>query len=78
MPDKVQKFIDSLSKKIREKIKKRLVKLKSDPYWGQDIKKMKGREGQVFRLSIGKIRIIYRVQKDDIEIVDIDYRGSIY
>lgn len=78
MPDKIAKFIASLSPKMRAKLKHRLILLKKSPYGGQDIKKLQGVPGEFYRLRFGKIRIIYEVKNTDIEIVDIDYRGNIY
>jgi len=78
MTDKVDKFIKALDPKFRLKIKKRLTELKSAPFEGADIKKLKGYKGKIYRLRMGKLRIIYRVIKEQILIVDIDYRGNIY
>lgn len=77
MPDKISKFIAALNTKMRAKLKKKLVDLKANPFKGQDIKKLTG-FNDFYRLRMGKIRIIYRVVNNDIEIVDIDYRGNIY
>lgn len=78
MTDKIDKFIKSLNPKFRLKLKQRLIKLKSDPFKGEDIKKLKGFKEKIYRLRIGKVRIIYKVVQKRIEIIDIDYRGNIY
>lgn len=77
MSDKVTKFIESLSQKIRAQLKKKLVALKKAPFSMIGVKKMQGEEN-AYRLRVGKIRIVYRIIPGDIEIVDIDYRGNIY
>ncbi len=44
-----------------------------------DIKKMKGKKlANLFRLRVGKYRIIYQMEEDIIRILDIDTRGDIY
>ena len=78
MPDKITKFIQSLSGKVRQKLKFKLLALKKDPYRMKGVKKMQGWGENVYRLRVGKIRIIYKIASKDIEIIDIDYRGNIY
>lgn len=78
MPDRITKFIDSLNEKTRRQLKAKLLALKKSPFSTKGVKKMQGGEN-IFRLRMGKIRIIYRiVSNNDIEVVDIDYRGNIY
>ncbi len=78
MSDRIKKFLDSLDAKTREKIKEYLLEIKKNPFLeGGDIKKLK-KHKNCYRLRIGKIRIVYEVTKEDIEIIDIDYRGNIY
>lgn len=53
--------------------------IKNNPFQNnQDIKKLKGSGGNIYRLRMGKIRVIYKVESNDVEIIDIDYRGNIY
>lgn len=78
MPDRITKFIESLSAKMRLKLKKKLVALKIDPYGMKDVKKMQGYGENAYRLRMGKLRIVYRIIAENVEIVDIDYRGNIY
>lgn len=78
MTDKIQKFINSLDAKRRFQLKQKLLDLKQSPFHGPHIKKLKGDFGACWRLRLGNIRIIYRVDAGQIEIVDIDYRGNIY
>jgi len=78
MPDRIAKFIESLNAKPRKQLKKKLENLKKSPYSMQGVKKLEGMEN-LYRLRMGKIRIIYKItQEDNIEVVDIDYRGNIY
>jgi mRNA interferase RelE/StbE len=77
MTDKIQKFLHSLDKKTKAKLEKRLAQLKKSPFKGNDIKKLKG-YNNLYRLRLGKIRIIYQIANTNVEIIDIDYRGNIY
>lgn len=76
---KIQKFLQSLPKELRKKLFERLALLQKNPYdEALDIKKLKGNT-PLFRLRVGKIRIIYKINKDTVvEIIDIDWRGNIY
>lgn len=78
MSDRIQKFIASLDEKTRSRLKERLLALKMDPLKMHDVKKMRGQGMDVYRLRMGKIRIIYQLKGDNVEIIDIDYRGHIY
>lgn len=78
MADKIAKFIASLSPKIRQALKDKLLALCTDPYATRNVIKMNG-VSETYRLRIGKIRIVYIIKKDStVEIIDIDYRGDIY
>lgn len=78
MTDRIEKFLGSLDVKTKERLKKLLSKIKAAPYECTDLKKLKGLGENFYRVRLGKIRIILRIEKDDIEIMDIDYRGNIY
>ena len=78
MSDKITKFINSLDKKMRLRLKEKLLEVKQNPFFGNDIKKLQGIGENLYRLRIGKIRVIYKILQNDIEIIDIDYRGNIY
>lgn len=78
MPDKITKFIEFLRAKIRKQLKENLLALKNNPYGMKGVKKMNGSDDNIYRLRMGKIRIIYKIDSDKIEIIDIDYRGNIY
>ena len=77
MTDKLTKFIKYLDKKKKSKIKKILNEIKNKDFENKDIKKLKGYK-TLFRVRIGKLRIIFEILDNDIEIIDIDYRGNIY
>jgi mRNA interferase RelE/StbE len=77
MPDKITKFIESLDSKTRVKLKKKLLKLKRDPYGMKDVKKIQGAK-DIYRLRMGKIRILYQIIGNEVYVIDIDFRGNIY
>ena len=43
-----------------------------------DIKKLNPKTKNRFRLSVGKIRVVFEKQKDIINIASIDYRKDVY
>lgn len=79
MTDKVTKFLKVLDQKTKERLKKRLIEVKKNPFNNhEDVKKLKGLGNDVYRLRVGKIRVVYQVIENDIEILAVDYRGNIY
>jgi len=81
------KFLDSCIVKDRERIKKKVRVLfeainqqSSIPFKELDIKKLKGDWKGFLRMRIGKVRVIFRVDRIDKEIIiyEIDYRGNLY
>lgn len=77
MTDRITKFIRSLDEKTKRQLQRKLQLLKEDPFSTPGVKRMQGDEN-VFRLRMGKIRVIFRVNQNSVEIIDIDYRGNIY
>lgn len=78
MTDKVNKFINSLDKKTKNRLKQRLIELKTSPFNMPGVKKLSGWGNNAFRFRLGKIRVIYGLFEGEVEIIDIDYRGNIY
>lgn len=79
MVDKIGKFIHSLDSKTRQRLKNLLKEVRENPFGVPGVKKLTGWGPPAYRVRLGKIRIIYRVQGDHaVEIVDIDYRDRIY
>lgn len=69
------KYLQTLQKDITHKLIEAIEKL---PFEG-DIKKLKGKKVKnIFRLRIGKYRIIYSQEKEVIKIIKIDTRGDVY
>jgi mRNA interferase RelE/StbE len=69
------KYLSRLQKGVQKSIVTAIDRL---PEYG-DIKKMRGRaiEG-LYRLRVGKYRILFLREEDVIKVVDIDTRGDIY
>jgi|APFre7841882630_1041343.scaffolds.fasta_scaffold372054_1 mRNA-degrading endonuclease RelE of RelBE toxin-antitoxin system len=70
-----QKYLANLDISLRAKI---LVAIEKLPNQG-DIKRLKGQKSyDLFRLRVGKFRVVYFWEGDYLEIVSINTRGDIY
>lgn len=68
------KYLQKLERGVVRKIIEAIEKL---PYEG-DINKLKGKKTKnIYRLRIGKIRVIYSFEKEVIKIIKIDTRGDV-
>ncbi len=77
---KAVKYINTLDKPTKRRIKTGIEGLTEDPPKG-DIKPLQGYSDNRKRLRIGKYRIIYNYDEGEIEILyimNIDSRGDIY
>lgn len=78
---KALKFVSSLDKKDKKKLKKALLLLKEDPVPVKliDISKIKG-ESNTYRIRVGRVRVLYEVLWNDktILIKRADFRKSAY
>jgi mRNA interferase RelE/StbE len=79
--DKSLKFISSLQKSERERLKEAILVLKDEPVPIKylDIAKIKG-EKNTYRIRKGKLRIVYEViwEQKLILIHRVDFRGDVY
>ncbi len=74
--DKITKALQKLSGKERQKVKTILSRLLTGKIDGLDIKKLKDRN-DIFRVRVGGLRIIYRVdQKEKIIVLTIARRNE--
>lgn len=74
--DKIAKYLSKFANKEKSEIKNVLAILLSSSNKKLDIKKLKGRS-DIFRVRKGKIRIIYRVDKNnEIFILTIERRSD--
>ncbi len=69
------KYLQKLERSVVRKIIEAIEKL---PFEG-DINKLKGKKiKNIYRLRIGKYRVIYSFDKEEIKIIKIDTRGDVY
>ena len=74
-----QKFLDRSGKELFDRIMKKLETLKENPF-PSDVIRVVGRKEKVFRVRVGKYRILYVVfdDKKEILVTDIDRREIVY
>lgn len=74
--DKINKALKNLSNKEREIIKDILLKIKSFSWSGLDLKKLKNND-EIFRVRKGRIRIIFKKNKnEEIFILTVERRSD--
>ncbi|MGQ4915737.1 MAG: type II toxin-antitoxin system RelE family toxin [Candidatus Asgardarchaeia archaeon] len=75
---KASNFIRTLDKGYREKLKEIFEIIQVSPF-SYPYKKIKGEEN-LYRIHVGRFRILYRVNQDEkkIEVLKIDKRSSVY
>jgi len=73
-----EKFIDKAQRELAKRILDRIEELASDPFPRQATKVLG--QTDVYRVRVGKYRILYAVfrEKSLIVITDIDNRGRVY
>jgi mRNA interferase RelE/StbE len=83
--DEFMKKLDNLSSRDATFLRKKLddyvyPQIKSEPFWGKNIKKLQGYSPDTWRYRIGKYRLFYIVDKKDqiIFIITIDNRKDAY
>jgi len=69
---KAEKYLFSLPPRITLNIINKIEKIPVG-----DIKPLSGREGE-FRLRVGRFRILFFIEDEDIKIFKIDTRGDVY
>jgi mRNA-degrading endonuclease RelE of RelBE toxin-antitoxin system len=76
---RAQREFKKLPAHVRERIRKALKTLASDPRHS-DIKRLKGIDGRkvLYRLRVGDYRITYYAESDLIKIIRIDHRSRGY
>jgi len=78
--NRAQKAYDKLDDKTASRINKAIEGLKVNPFLGKDIKKLRGKLEGRYRLRVGALRVVYKVEVDEslIIIEAIGGRGDIY
>ena len=75
------KIIDSKYSKIYKKISDYVYpQLRENPFFGLNIKKLKGEFEDLYRYRVGRYRIFYKIEDEKILvlILDIDDRKDVY
>lgn len=81
------KFLDKLTDKDKERIRERIRVLVLSvetngiiPFRELDIKKLSGVWSGFFRMRIGRMRTIFKIdkQKDELLVFEIDFRGDVH
>jgi mRNA interferase RelE/StbE len=81
------KFLNKITEKdkerIRQKIKTLVLSIEEQgfiPFREMDIKKLSGEWAEFFRMRIGRVRVVFRIdrEKDEFLIYEIDFRGDVY
>lgn len=77
----VSKFLECRPAKQRQELKKKLERLKENPFpnMEQDIKVMQGYEN-LYRLRIGQYRFIYKIEQGEliVFVIKAGNRGEVY
>jgi mRNA interferase RelE/StbE len=81
--DEFIRHVEILPRKDNELIKKKLLgyvypQLKQEPHFGTNIKKLHGYEPDTWRYRIGKYRIFYIIEKQEVSIISMDHRKDAY
>jgi mRNA interferase RelE/StbE len=78
--DKAAKVYKKLDDKTTVRINKAIEALKENPFYGKDIKRLRGKLVGRYRLRVGEYRIVYRVEEKEeiVFILDIALRGRVY
>lgn len=79
LSNKSKKFLKNCDTELYQRLMERIRELSNNPF-PQDIKRVEGEKGKVFRVRVGKHRITYEVytEKNEILIVNIGKREGIY
>lgn len=77
------KFLQGLDGKSRGRVRQALEELGRDPFRprsGSDILKLQGTRGRrdLYRLRVGKFRVVYEVEEEVIWVTDVFERGRGY
>jgi mRNA-degrading endonuclease RelE of RelBE toxin-antitoxin system len=74
--DKISKALEKFSNKDKDIIKNILLKIKNNFLLGLDLKKLKNKN-DIFRVRKGKVRIIFKIEKDrQVNILAIERRSD--
>ena len=74
-----EKFIERADKNLARRILDKISELRQNPF-PRETSKIKGLKEDVYRVRVGKYRILYAVFREQrlVVVVDIDKRGRVY
>lgn len=74
------KYYEKLTPKVKEKVKEVINLLSNNPYAIPNVKPLEGSDYDDYRIRIGSLRLLYRIQNDELIIIilDIGPCGDIY
>ncbi|EKN66478.1 hypothetical protein BABA_15252 [Neobacillus bataviensis LMG 21833] len=74
------KYYEKLPAKLKNKVKDVINQLRENPYAIPNVKPLEGSEHDDFRIRIGSLRLLYRIQNNTLIIIVLDLgpRGDIY
>jgi len=74
-----KRFLKNCNKDLQERILAKIEKLRENPF-PQEVKRVEGKKDKIFRVRVGKYRILYAVflEQNALLIADIDDRESVY
>jgi mRNA interferase RelE/StbE len=74
------KYYEKLPPKLKSKVKEVIELLRENPYAISNVKPLEGSNYDDFRIRIGSLRLLYRIENDMLIIIvlDIGPRGDIY
>lgn len=75
--DQIEKFLRKIDKKLALKLMLVLLDIKAGSAQQYDLKKMKG-FANLYRIRVGKIRIIFEKLDGGSKVIYIEYRGKAY
>lgn len=72
---KIDKFLAKLDPERRERVLAILLRVRSGDFHGLNFRKLK-EAGPLYRVRVGKVRIIFAMDTNGIRLVDIDFRND--
>ena len=73
--EKAFQELEKLESLVSRRILKKVRQLEEDPF-SKDVKRLKGLDG--FRLRVGDYRVLFAVEGEQIQILKVGHRKSIY
>ncbi len=75
LSNQAEKFYNNANDKLKSKLNKSIDLISANPYFGTNIKKLKGSLEGLHRYRLGSFRIVYSIQ-EKIKIVSIVWIGK--